>query len=331
MTAPLLAPEPPDEAPEPPQLPAAAAPPPHPSTLLPNRRPAYQTPAGAAYCGDGHVLLSELPENSVDLFVTSPPYALEFKKSYGNASKTEYVDWFLPFGREVFRALKDKGSFVLNIGGSYNKGVPTRSLYHFKLVIALVEELGFHLAQEGFWYNPAKLPAPAEWVNVRRVRVKDSVEYVFWFSKTPWPKANNREVLVPYSPDMHRLIAKGFTVKERPSGWKHTAKWQKDSGGAIPSNLLERGNNESNSDYITRSAEHKHKVHPARFPAILPSWWTRFLTTEGDVVVDFFAGSNTTGSVAEQLKRRWLSFELSPDYVRNSALRFGIDPKKVRV
>ena len=78
------------------------------------------------------------------------------------------------------RVLKEDGSFVLNIGGSYNQGSPTRSLYHFKLLIALCDELGFHLAQECFWYNPAKLPAPAEWVNVRRSRIKDSVEYVWW-------------------------------------------------------------------------------------------------------------------------------------------------------
>ncbi|MGH9323789.1 MAG: DNA methyltransferase, partial [Vicinamibacteria bacterium] len=120
--------------------------------------------------------MEELPDESVDLVVTSPPYALHFEKEYGNPSKTQYLDWFLPFAAEIKRILKTDGSFVLNIGGSYNEGEPTRSLYHFKLLIALVEEVGFHLAQECFWYNPAKLPAPAEWVNVRRMRIKDSVE-----------------------------------------------------------------------------------------------------------------------------------------------------------
>src|SRR5690606_16171387 len=116
---------------------------------------------------DSRQLLAELPESSVDLVVTSPPYALHFKKENGNVEKQEYVEWFLPFAREIYRSLKPEGSFILNIGGSFNPGTPTRSLYHFKLLIALVEEVGFHLAQECFWYNPAKLPAPAEWVTVR--------------------------------------------------------------------------------------------------------------------------------------------------------------------
>ena len=107
-------------------------------------------------------------------------------------SKADYVAWFVEFGREMFRVLAPDGSLILNIGGSYNPGLPTRSLYHFKLLVALVEEVGFHLAQECFWYNPAKMPMPAEWVTVRRIRVKDAVEYVWWLSKTPWPKANNR-------------------------------------------------------------------------------------------------------------------------------------------
>src|ERR1035438_5040061 len=87
-------------------------------------------------------------------WMTSPPYALHFKKAYGNEHKDRYVKWFLPFAKEILRVLRDDGSFVLNIGGSYNKGMPTRSLYHFKLLIALVEEIGFNLAQECFWYNP---------------------------------------------------------------------------------------------------------------------------------------------------------------------------------
>jgi hypothetical protein len=160
--------------------------------------PFYTGRRGSAYFGDSQEILPQVPDDSVDLIFTSPPYALEFKKAYGNAGKDEYVSWFLTFARQFFRILKPEGSFVLNIGGSCNKGAPTRSLYHFKLLIALVEEVGFHLAQECFWYNPAKLPMPAEWVTVRRIRIKDSVEYLWWLSKTAWPKADNRKVLRPY-------------------------------------------------------------------------------------------------------------------------------------
>ncbi|MEM9702688.1 MAG: DNA methyltransferase, partial [Planctomycetota bacterium] len=141
-----------------------------PGRLLPDRTPFYSTPWGDAYLGDCGEVLRELPEGSLNAVVTSPPYALHFQKEYGNASKTDYVEWFLPFAEAIFAALADDGSFVLNIGGSYEKGRPTRSLYHFKLLIALVEEVGFHLAQECFWYNPAKMPVPAEWVTVRRMR-----------------------------------------------------------------------------------------------------------------------------------------------------------------
>jgi DNA modification methylase len=158
---------------------------------------------------------------SVNLIFTSPPYALHFKKAYGNVDKAGYVEWFLTFAREMFRVLADDGSFVLNIGGSYNPKVPTRSLYHFKLLIRLVEDIGFHLAQECFWYNPAKMPVPAEWVTVRRQRIRDSVEYVWWLSKSPFPKADNRQVLRPYGKDMLRLAQRGVRSTVRPLGTCH--------------------------------------------------------------------------------------------------------------
>jgi len=274
------------------------------------------------FCGDAHALLSAMPDNSVDVVLTSPPYALHFKKAYGNVEKAAYVEWFRPFATEILRILKPTGSFVLNIGGSYNAGTPTRSLYHFRLLLMLCDDLGFKLAQECFWHNPAKLPAPAEWVNVRRIRIKDAVEYVFWLSKEDFPKADNRGVLVDYSPDMLRLIEKGYRAKDRPSGYKITDKFRADRGGAIPGNVIERGNNESNSAYIRRTADAKQKAHPARFPAALPEFFIRLLTTEGDLVVDPFAGSNMTGAVAESLQRRWLSFELLKEYAENSRLRF---------
>jgi DNA modification methylase len=275
------------------------------------------------YAVDALDAMAAMPDDSVDLVVTSPPYALEFKKEYGNAEKADYVEWLRPFATQIHRLLKADGSFVLNIGGSYERGTPTRSLYHFKVLLMLCEELGFHLAQECFWFNPAKLPAPAEWVNVRRIRIKDSVEYVFWLSKTAFPKANNKNVLVEYSPDMRRLIERGFRIKERPSGWKPTEKFRRDHGGSIPGNLIEAGNNDSNGPYMSRCREAGLKAHPARFPAALPDFFIRLLTNEGDLVVDPFAGSNTTGRVAQDLQRTWLGFELHGGYVAASQYRFA--------
>lgn len=298
----------------------------HPSRLAVGYPPVYSTKLGSAYAGNSLALLLSLPCQSVAAVITSPPYALEFKKEYGNVDKADYLDWLLPFAWQIKRVLKTDGSFVINIGGSYNSGEPTRSLYHYKLLIALCEEVGFHLAQECFWFNPAKLPAPAEWVNVKRFRIKDSVEHIWWLSPSPRPYADNKQVLEPYSSDMKRLIEKGYKAKVRPSGHNITAKFQKDLGGSIPSNLLVRGNNESNSAYIKACRELKVRVHPARFPSALPEFYIKLLTQPAGIVVDPFAGSNTTGRAAEDLGRRWLAGDTNAGYVRASAVRFGIDP-----
>jgi DNA modification methylase len=300
----------------------------HPAQLL-DLRPTYETKLGAAYAGDALGVLNALPDRSINAVITSPPYALHFKKEYGNVDKQSYVQWMLPIAREIKRVLKEDGSFILNIGGSYDAGSPTRSLYHFKLLIALVDEIGFCLAQECFWHNPAKLPSPTEWVNVRRFRIKDSVEYVWWLSPTAWPYADNRQVLVPYSADMKRLIAKGYKAKKRPSGHNITPKFQKDRGGAIPQNVLVRGNNESNSAYISACNALGIKVHPARFPSALPEFFIRLVTKPGDLIVDPFAGSNTTGRVAETLDRRWIAVDIEESYVRASSVRFGLDPQEL--
>ena len=291
--------------------------------MFSNYSASYSTPWGAAYQGDSLPWLRDIPDESIDLVITSPPYALEFKKEYGNVAKTKYVEWLKPFGVEIRRILKPEGSFVLNIGGSYNAGTPTRSLYHFKVLLMLCEDVGFHLAQECFWHNPAKLPSPAEWVTVRRQRVKDAVEYVWWLSKTPFPKANNRNVLAEYSADMKRLLKRGYKPRQRPSGHVITAKFGHDHGGSIPSSLIERGNNESNSEYIRACSEAGYKAHPARFPRALPEFFIKFLTEEGDIVLDPFAGSNMTGATAESLRRRWLAAEIKEEYLRASRVRFS--------
>lgn len=288
--------------------------------FVPGVRPYYFTNYGASYLGDARVLLKRVPSESVDLVITSPPYALVFKKEYGNVDAKDYAKWFLSFSTEIKRILKTSGSFVLNIGGCWNKGAPTRSLYQFRLLLELAKD--FHLAQEFFWHNPAKLPAPAEWVNVRRVRVKDSVEYIWWFSKTENPKADNRKVLSPYSPDMERIIKKGYKAKLRPSGHNITAKFRKDQGGSIPSNLLVIGNTDSSSEYLRKCQEAGLSPNPARFPKELPEFFIKFLTDPGDLVLDPFAGSNVTGKAAEDLKRKWISFEIIEEYQQGSRFRF---------
>ena len=305
----------------------------HPARLIENE-PYFISRRGAAYCGDSIQMLHALPTGSVNLVVTSPPYALHFKKEYGNEHKDNYIEWFLPFAKQIQRILTDDGSFVLNIGGSYNKGMPTRSIYHFKLLIALVEEIGFHLAQECFWYNPAKMPMPAEWVTVRRIRVKDSVEYVWWFSKSAHPKASNLNVLKKYSEDMIRLNRNGVRSAVRPSGHIIRKSFDKvDAGGAIPPNVTEAdfddpesmmkmGNNAANDLYTKRCKERGIKIHPARFPSLLPKFFIKMLTEPNDLVIDPFAGSLTAAAVAEELDRRWLAGEAIRDYLEAGTFRF---------
>ena len=284
-------------------------------------KPYFRTALGAAYCGKAEELLPGLADASVDLIFTSPPYALHFKKAYGNVDQDEYVDWFLGFAAEFRRVLKPDASIVINIGGSWRPGHPVRALCHFELLIRLVREHGFHLAQEFFWHNPAKLPAPAEWVTVRRIRVKDSVEALWWLSKSTQPKADNRKVLTDYSEDMKRLLKRGYRPKERPSGHHITHKFT-EQAGAVPPNLLTMGNNDSNGYYLKRCAERKLKPHPARFPVQLPEFFIKFLTDESDVVLDPFAGSCTAGEAAERLCRKWIGFELRSDYLDGGQFRF---------
>lgn len=300
--------------------------------IIEGAEPYYSTAFGDAYFEDSINILKALPDCSINLALTSPPYALHFKKEYGNVDKSDYIGWFLSFAKEIFRSLKTDGSFILNIGGSYNKGVPTRSIYHYKLLIALVEEVGFNLAQECFWYNPAKLPMPAEWVTVRRIRIRDSVEHVWWLSKTPWPKANNRRVLKPYSDDMMRLNQRGVRATVRPSGHNIKSSFDKvNAGGSIPPNVIEEniptdmlrfGNNAANDSYTKLCRAANIKIHPARFPAALPDFFIKLLTEEFDVVLDPFAGSNTTGAVAENLRRRWVAVDNVAAYLEGSKFRF---------
>jgi site-specific DNA-methyltransferase (cytosine-N4-specific) len=290
--------------------------------------PAYFTAKGAAYIGDSRELLAELPDGSVNLVITSPPFALQRQKEYGNLDQHEYIDWFLDFGRIVHPKLREDGSFVVDFGGAYMKGVPARSLYNFRVLIRMVDELGFFLAEDFYWFNPSKLPSPIEWVNKRKLRVKDSVNTVWWFSKTEWPKANIARVLAPYSDRMKKLIEdpdKFYTPKIRPSGHDIGKGFAKDNGGAIPPNLLQIPNSESNGQYLSGCKAAGVKGHPARFPAKLPEFFIRMLTEADDLVVDIFSGSNTTGWVAEQEGRRWLAFESMPEYVAASSFRL-LDP-----
>ena len=287
----------------------------------------HETALGRIVHGDSVDVLAAHEDASVDLIMTSPPFGLVRKKDYGNVAADEYVEWFKAFAVEFRRVIKDDGSLVIDIGGAWNRGYPTRSLYHFKLLIMLCEDLGFHLSQDFYWWNPSKLPTPAEWVTVRRIRVKDAINTVWWLSKTPWPKASNRRVLQPYSPSMRDLLAKGYRTKKRPSGHEISEHFGVDNGAAIPPNLLAIPNTESNSFYLRYCEQRGLKPHPARYPAELPEFFVRMLTEPGDTVIDPFAGSCVTDEVCERIGRRWVCIELLEDYCEAALGRFVRDPQ----
>ncbi len=203
-----------------------------------------------------------------------------------------------------------------------------------KALLAFQEAAGLHLCQEFICFNPARLPTPAEWVTVRRVRVKDSFTRVWWMSPTPHPKADNRKVLTDYSPSMKKLLEKGtYNGGKRPSE-HHVghASFLTNNGGAIPPNVLVPPNSDqsplevlpisntaSNGSYRRKCKELGHKSHPAVMPEALIQFFVQFLTDENDIVMDPFAGSNSTGAVAERLNRRWLGIEASADISKHHA------------
>lgn len=286
----------------------------------------YKTEKGQLYLGDCLDYLKTLKDNSVNLVITSPPYALLKKKSYGNEESSHYLDWFKPFAKEIYRVLADNGSFILNLGGAWNKGEPTRSIYNFKLLIMLVEEFGFYLAQDLYYWNPSKLPNPTVWTNVRKIRLKDSVEPVFWLSKSPFPKASNQRVLQPYSKSMSRVLkgeAELGGVGKKPSGHTVTTKFLNKHKGSLFPNLLAISNADANSIYFKYCKEHSLSPHPARFPKEFPEFFIRLCTDEGDLVVDPFSGSATTGEAAEKLNRRWCCCDTVEEYLQGAVGRFN--------
>jgi DNA modification methylase len=261
----------------------------------------------------------------VQLIMTSPPFALQRKKKYGNKDPDEYADWFIPFAVEFKRVLRPEGSIVIHIGGSWAKGKPVKNLYQYELLLRLCSKLNLYLAQDLYWFNTAKLPGPAQWVTVNRWRLKDAVDQVFWLSKTPYPKADNRKVLKEYSEAMKELLKDKNYYKPnvlRPSGYRLSDKFYEGNGGAIPPNILEYSNTDSQSKYAALCRKYDVRPHPARYPIKLPEFFINFLTDPDDIVLDPFAGSNVTGEAAEKWERIWISIEKERRYLEGSMFRF---------
>lgn len=287
----------------------------------------YTTAYGKMYTGNCQDILgNDLDElkGKVNLIFTSPPFPLNRAKKYGNMTGDEYLEWIANLATFLKDYLAPDGSIVIELGNAWNSGIPTHSTLPMEALLEFKKRGNFHLCQEFIYFNPAKLPAPIEWVNKKRVRVKDSFTRIWWLSSSPNPKANNRNVLEEYSLQMKKLIKSGkYNAGKRPSEYDiGEESFLSDNGGAIPSNVIIASNTTSKDKYIKYCKENMLEVHPARMAKEIPQFFIKLLTDENDLVLDPFAGSNTTGYVAETLKRKWLSIEVNQDYVRSSVGRF---------
>ena len=323
--------------------------------------PIYESDLGSAYCGNSLKLLRSRPfaahKGNVQLVFTSPPFPLNTKKSYGNLQGEDYIRWFAKLAPLLRDMVTEDGSIVIEIGNVWVPGEPVMATHVIEAFLRFLKKGRLHLCQEFIWYNPARLPSPIQWVNRERARVKDAFTRIWWMSPTTRPKADNRKVLRNYSPSMRRLIKTGkYNAGRRPSEHHIGAEsFKTDNIGAIPpnvggveavpaldsivtpqgfagyleetTNLLKAANTLSSDDYRKFCLDHGAPVHPARMPSTLVEFFVKFLTDEGDTVLDPFAGSNTTGAVAQMLGRRWLSVEAEWQYAAHSIGRF--DPRVV--
>ena len=290
---------------------------------------AYATQWGRMLHGKSDELLSNATlsrfEGKVNLIFTSPPFPLNRKKRYGNETGDAYIEWLCAFGALFKKMLTPDGSIVIEMGNSWQPGMPVMSTLALRALLSFQEKNELHLCQEFIWNNPAKLPSPAQWVNIERSRVKDSFTKLWWMAPKVKPKASNQRVLQEYSQAMKGLLKNGsYNAGKRPS--EHNigvTSFLKDNGGAIPSNVLTYANTLNAEPYQRYCKANNLQLHPARMPIDLAKFFIRFLTEPGDIVLDPFGGSNTTGAAAEVLERYWISIEATQDYIEGSRGRFG--------
>lgn len=307
----------------------------------------YSTKNGVLHLGDSiDFLEKELAngmEGKIDLLITSPPFPLNNKKQYGNFQGEEYKEWFTDLAPLYEKLLSDKGSIVIEIGNAWENRRPVQSLLHLECLLGFVKNSNLRLIQEFICYNPSKLPSPAQWVTINRIRTVDSYTHIWWIAKSDFPKADNTKVLRPYSKSMKALLRKKkYNAGKRPS--EHNISkdsFFKDNGGSIshnffelesidekrevrlPYNVLSFSNTNSNDNYMNRCRENNITPHPARMNAGIVNFFIDFLTEKNDIVLDPFAGSNTTGFVAEQKDRKWISIEANEGYAYQSKFRFS--------
>ncbi len=259
----------------------------------------YQMPNVNLYLGDCLEVLNDLPDNSVDLIFTSPPYADQRKNTYGGIHPDKYVEWFLPISQQLFRVLKPTGSFVLNIKEKVVNG--ERSTYVLELILAMKQQ-GWLWTEEFIWHK--KNCYPGKWSN----RFRDAWERLLQFNKQKKFAMYQESVMVPtgdWAKSRLKNLSQTDKIRDNShvgSGFgKNISNWL-NRPMAYPTNVLHL------------ATECSNKNHPAAFPQALPEWFIKLFTQENDVVLDPFMGSGTTNIAANRLNRQSIGIEILPEY-----------------
>ena len=293
-----------------------------------NGAPFFKTTKGRAFNSKIEDFLSSNTgkrlKGKVDLILTSPPYPLVVPKKYGNLQGQEYLEWIQSLAPKFADLLSETGSLIMEIGNAWNPKSPTMSTLPLETLMAVARAGNLNICQQMVWHNPGKLPGPATWVNIKRERITDSFTHIWWFSKTEFPKADNRKVLLPYTESMKKLIKnKKYNHGPRPSGHNISKKgFLGDKGGSIARSTLVYSNTGSDPKYSEWCETKNVPKHPARMPIALADFFINFLTDRNDLVLDPFGGSCTTGQSAEILGRRWVCVEPKKEYLIGARGRF---------
>ena len=259
------------------------------------------------YQGDSLELLKLLPDNSVDLVITSPPYStLKTYITDTGILADEYVNWFIPYCKEIERVIKPTGSFILNINDKVEGGF--RHPYVFDLISTLHKETGLKMFERLFWNKLKSLP--------NKSRFGDRIEYLFWFAKSKEFYFNIDELRTEYSEKsikrMKKPLKKRYARTEGDDNLDYK-EWAPNPKGALPTTLV---NISSESKRIADN-------HIAVYPVELVTYFIKGSTKPGDVVLDPFIGSGTTAVAAKQLGRNYIGFELQQDYIDVAYKRLG--------
>lgn len=251
------------------------------------------------YLGDSKKVLTKLADNSIDLIVTSPPYADQRKGTYGGIHPDKYVAWFLPITKELLRVLKPTGTFILNIKEKVVEG--ERSTYVMELIIAMRKQ-GWLWTEEFIWHK--KNSYPGKWPN----RFRDGWERLLQFNKEKKFNMYQDEVMVPMG-DWAKSRLKNLSTTDKV---RDTSKVGSGFGKNI-SNWLNR-DKAYPSNVLHLATECSNKNHSAAFPEELPEWFVKLFTKEEDTVLDPFMGSGTSIFVANRMRRHSVGIDIVPEY-----------------